>query len=104
VRGARGLGEPEVEPGRSGLVLLGSGVSVAALPATITAVQAGRSWSWRVLGVEMAHEVAAEAAGGSRVTITLRAAWPLERALELSYAPIVALVLRRLARLAAEAQ
>ncbi|WP_081690416.1 SRPBCC family protein [Conexibacter woesei] len=92
VRGAWGLGEPEVEIGRSGFVRL---VGVVPVPAKI--INKGtRSWTWRVGGaVTMDHVVTPDT-----LTITLSAPPPLERALGAAYGPVIRLMLRRLSRTA----
>ena len=98
VRGAWGLGTPEVQPGRHGAVMLGGALPV---PVRITRVDPGRRWDWRVGWVDMRHEVAA-CPGGCEITITLAASPPLERGLGVSYGPVIALLLRNLARVAAQ--
>ena len=63
VRGAWGLGEPEVRVGARGAARL---LGVVPVPATvITAKVDGRSWTWRVGPVDMVHAVR-PAAGGLR--------------------------------------
>ncbi|MSX03157.1 MAG: SRPBCC family protein, partial [Actinobacteria bacterium] len=54
VRGAWGLGESEVRVGARGYARL---LGVVPIPATITAVDPGRSWTWKVGPVEMVHRV-----------------------------------------------
>jgi hypothetical protein len=54
VRGADGLGSPEVIEEARGSVVLRGGVR---LGAEITEVTPGRSWSWRVGGLEIHHIV-----------------------------------------------
>ena len=54
VRGAWGLGEPEVEEGRRGYARL---MGVLPVPARITEVTAGSSWTWKVGPATMAHRV-----------------------------------------------
>lgn len=96
VRGAWGLGEPVVEEGRSGYARL---LGVVPVPATITEVTDGRSWSWKVGPALMAHRV--EPAGdGCTVAVDIEAPEPLESALRAVYGPLVT---RLLARLAAKA-
>lgn len=92
VRGAWGLGEPEVEEGRSGFVRL-AGV----VPVPVEIINKGeRSWTWRVGGVvTMDHVVTPDA-----VAITLQAPAPLERALGVAYGPVIRALLRRLSRTA----
>jgi hypothetical protein len=101
VRGAWGLGEPEVQAGELGAARL---LGVLPVPARITDKRAGRTWVWRVgLGlVEMVHRVEPDSAGGATVGVDLIAPAPLERPLALAYGPLIELSLRRLAR-AAEA-
>ena len=103
IRGGAGLGAPEVQAGSRGFVLIGPGFPVAAVPAVIGVVRPGRSWSWRVAGlVEMEHVVEAVRGGGSSVRIELRAPAAVELGLRVTYAPLVTLLLQRLARVAAE--
>jgi len=101
LRGAWGLADPatgEVERGRRGAVRL---LGVVPVPATITAKDDGRSWTWRVgAAVDMEHRVDPRA-DGCAVVITISAPAPLEQALRATYGPVVALLLRRLSRTAA---
>ena len=93
VRGAWGLGEV-VRAGDGGAARLFGAVPV---PVRIIAVDAPRSWSWRVGAlVEMDHRVIARP-GGVTVALDLRAPAPLEAGLALSYGPVIRLALRRLA-------
>ena len=93
VRGAWGLGQPEVEVGRSGFVRL---AGVVPVPAAIVDKNPNTSWTWRVGGVvTMAHVVTPDA-----LMITLAAPAPLERALDVAYGPVIRLMLRRLSRTA----
>jgi hypothetical protein len=93
LRGAWGLGSPEVREGAVGAARL---LSVIPVPAKITS-RSERSWAWRVGPVELDHRVA-PAAGGSVVSISLRAPGPLEGALAATYGPVIQLLLNRLAR------
>ena len=93
VRGASGLGELEVEAGARGTVSL---LGVVPVPARITAKEPGRSWTWRVGPVELEHRVRPRGSG-SCVAIDLRAPLPVR----LAYGPLVALLVRNLARVAA---
>lgn len=95
LRGADGLGEPEVAMGARGAVRL---LGVVPIPAHITAKRRGSLWSWRVGPVTVRHRVSAVAGGGSLVAMELES--PLEPALKLTYGPIVALLLRNLVRVA----
>jgi hypothetical protein len=96
IRGAWGLGAPEVQVGRRGLVrLLGAPV----VPARITEKRGGRMWAWKVGPVEMAHRVVA-AGDGSTVAIDITAPQPVEAALRATYGPLVQVLVRRLGRVA----
>lgn len=103
VRGAWGLGAPEVRDGALGAARLFGAVPV---PARIVGKRPGRSWTWRVGLVEMVHrveprgEASGRGSGGCEVAIDLIAAAPLERALAAAYGPIIAATLRRLAEAA----
>ena len=99
VRGAWGLGEPEVQEGRFGAARL---LGIAPVPARIVH-RTERSWTWQVGPVRMVHAVRELPGGGSRVSTTLAAPGPLDRALALAYGPVVSLLMGRLAR-KAEAQ
>ena len=94
VRGAWGLGEPEVREGALGAARLLGAVPV---PARIVAKRPGRSWTWRVGLVEMVHRVEPRADGGCEVAVDVIAPKPLERALSRAYGPVIAAALRRLA-------
>ncbi len=94
VRGAWNLGEPEVQEGRLGAARL---LGVAPVPARIVA-RTDRSWTWKVGPVTMVHAVAPLPGGGSRVSITLQAPGPLDRAIALSYGPVCSVLMGRLAR------
>ena len=100
IRGAWGLGAPEVRYGARGAARL---LGLIPVPAVIVAKQAGKEWTWVVpAGVRMIHRV--EACGsGSLITIELEAPGPLEPALAATYGPLVQLLLRRLASLSAAA-
>ncbi|MBE2316824.1 SRPBCC family protein [Solirubrobacter sp. CPCC 204708] len=95
VRGAWGLGTPEVEAGAVGAARL---FGVLPVPAKITAKSA-RSWTWQVGPAEMVHRVE-ERGTGCVVAIDLRAPGPLEPALAATYGPIIQVMLNRLARVA----
>ncbi len=97
VRGAWGLGEPEVEEGRRGYARL---MGVLPVPARITEVTAGSSWTWQVGPALMAHRV--EPRGeGCLVVVEIEAPAPLEAPLRAFYRPLVELLLARLAEKAA---
>jgi polyketide cyclase/dehydrase/lipid transport protein len=95
VRGAWGLGDPEVRRGACGAARL---LGVVPVPARVTGKRDGRSWSWRVGAVVMTHRVERRAGGGATVAIDLTAPGPLERAVALAYGPLLDVSLRRLAR------
>jgi hypothetical protein len=98
VRGARGLGSPEIEPGARGAVLL---LGALPVPARVTGKRRGRSWSWQVGPVEIEHRVAPRA-GGSSVIVELRAPAAVALPLRVTYGPLVALLVRNLARVASD--
>jgi len=92
VRGAEGLGTPEVEAGTRGEVVLRGGIR---LPAEVTEVVSGRSWAWRVGGIEVDHMVA-QTEEGSRLTMAVDSTggpWSVAARL---YAPVVGLIARRI--------
>lgn len=99
VRGAWGLGAPEVEEGRHGAVRL---LGFVPVPATITAKRPGREWSWRVGGVDLTHRVVPRP-DGCEVVVEIGAPAPLEAVLSASYGAAVALLVRNLARVASRA-
>ena len=92
VRGAWGLGQGEVRVGARGYARL---LGVVPIPATITAVDPGRSWTWQVGPVEMVHRVD-RAADGCTVAVEISAPAPIEAALRIGYRPLVDLLLSRL--------
>ncbi len=101
LRGAWGLGAPEVEPGARGAARL---LGVVPCPARITGKGAGgptRWWSWRVGPVELIHRVEPLPGGGSLVGVDMKAPAPVEAALAVSYGPVVQVLVRNLARVAA---
>ena len=97
IRGAWGLGDPEVEVGRRGAARL---LGALPVPARIDAVDAGRSWTWSVGPVRLEHSVhglgADTVSERSVVTMTVEAPAPIATA----YAPVVAFFTHRLARVA----
>ena len=97
LRGAWRLGSPEVEPGNVGAAKL---LGFVPVPARIVAKEAGRSWTWHVGPMVLIHEVQPTPTG-SRVAVTLSAPGVLEPALAALYGPVVALMTRNLARVAA---
>lgn len=97
VRGAWGLGDPVVEEGRAGYARL---FGVLPVPARVTEVVDGRSWTWRVGPTVMVHRVEPDPAG-CRVAVDIEAPGPLEAALRAFYGPLVERLLARLAARAA---
>lgn len=96
VRGAEGLGSPEVKAGARGQVILRGGLRI---PAEITRVEPGHSWSWRVGGIVVDHIV--EAAGdGSRLAMPVHAGSAPWTPAAIAYAPVVGLIARRIVRVA----
>ena len=98
LRGAWGLGDPEVEPGSTGAARL---LGLVPVPARILAKDDGRSWTWRVGPMTLVHRVEPAAGGGSVVAVDLSAPPPVEAALAVTYGPVIALLVRNLARVAA---
>ena len=98
LRGAWGLGDPEVEPGARGAVRL---LGVVPVPARILAKDPGRSWTWRVGPATLMHRVEPAGEAGSVVAVDITAAPPVEAALAVTYGPLVQLLVRNLARTAA---
>jgi len=94
VRGAWGLGAPEIRPGAVGAVRL---LGVVPVPARILDKQPGRSWAWRLGPVEMVHRVR-PLGEGCEVAVDVIAPRPLQPLLRATYGPIIALTVRRLAR------
>lgn len=93
VRGAWGLGRPEVQARASGAARL---LGFVPVPAVIVRKSPGRSWAWRVGPVEMDHRLVPRRRG-TDVEVTLEAPAPLELALRATYGPLMRLALRRLA-------
>lgn len=98
MRGAWGLGEPEVREGARGYARL---LGALPVPARITAKEPRRSWTWRVGGLTLVHRVEPRSRG-CLVAIDIAAPQPLEQVVGLSYGPVVGLLVRRLARAAGE--
>ncbi len=89
VRGAWGLGEPEVRQGAVGAARL---LGFVPVPAKITEKSA-RSWTWRVGPALMTHRVT-----GNVVAIDLSAPGPLEPVLAATYGPVIQVMINRLAQ------
>ncbi len=96
VAGAERLGEPEVEEGAVGSVLLRGGVRFGA---EILEVIPDRSWAWRVRGMVIRHEVE-PTPGGTRLSMTPEGDGPLWAPLALAYRLPTALIARNVARVA----
>lgn len=99
VRGAWGLGHPEVRAGARGAVRL---LGFIPVPARVTSKGPGLTWSWRVGRVELVHRVEPEA-DGCVVALDILAPAPLEAVIGRTYGPLTAMLLRSLAR-ASEAE
>jgi hypothetical protein len=95
VRGAWGLGAPEVQEGARGAARL---LGVVPVPAKITA-KSERSWTWKVGPATMVHRVEPRGSG-CVVAIDLSAPGPLEGALAATYGPVIQMMLNNLARVA----
>ena len=98
LRGAWGLGDPEVQPGARGAARL---LGVVPVPARILAKDPGRSWTWRVGPATLVHRVEPAGEDGCVVAVDISAAGPVEAALAVTYGPLVQLLVRNLARAAA---
>lgn len=96
MRGAWGLGAPEVRRGARGYARL---FGVLPAPARVTAKRARSSWTWRVGPLRLVHRVEARGAG-SVVAIDIHAPAALEPVVRAGYGPMVRLLVRRLAAVA----
>ncbi len=102
MRGAWGLGWPQVREGAIGAARL---FGVVPVPARISRVNPGESWAWQVGLVTMDHVVEAlPRDAGARVAIVFDAPAPLEALIARTYGPLVAALLGRLAAAAEEAE
>ncbi|HEX4465672.1 MAG TPA: SRPBCC family protein [Solirubrobacteraceae bacterium] len=99
VRRGLGLGDPEVDAGRHGAVLL---LGVIPVPVRVVAKQPDRSWSWELFGITMRHGVE-ETSNGSVISLSLHAPRPLELAFAATYGQLIPLLLGRLAAVAERA-
>ena len=97
IRGAVGLGSPEVVKGRRGFVRV---AFIAPVPVRVSDTSAGRFWDWKTGPMTVRHQVE-PAPGGSRLSIVVQAPAALERVIALTYGPLIRWVLHRLAVLAA---
>lgn len=96
VRGAEGLGEPQVEAGARGKVILLGG---SRLDAEILEVVPGSSWTWRVGGLRVRHDVEPTPTG-TRLSMTPEGDGPLWGPAALIYRLPTALIERNVARVA----
>src|SRR4051812_19734250 len=96
LRGAWGLGAPEVRAGAYGAARL---LGVVPVPARITG-KSERSWTWQVGLVQMTHRVEPREPGCT-VAVDLVAPGPLEPVVAAAYGPVIQTTLGRLARVAA---
>jgi uncharacterized protein YndB with AHSA1/START domain len=96
VRGGEGLGEPEVEAGAVGSVLLPGGVRIGA---DILEVAPGCSWTWRVRGLRIRHEVEPTPTG-TRLAMTPEGEGALWSGAAIAYRLPTALIARNVARVA----
>jgi hypothetical protein len=97
VAGGEGLGEPEVEAGAVGAVILRGGIRIGA---EILEVVPGISWAWQVKGLRMRHEVT-PTPSGARLSMIPEGSGPLWSALALGYRLPTGLIARNVARVAA---
>jgi hypothetical protein len=97
VAGGEGLGDPEVEAGAVGVVVLRGGVRIGA---EILEVVPGRSWTWQVKGLRIRHEVHPTPAG-ARITMTPSGSGAFWSPLAAAYRLPTALITRNVARVAA---
>jgi hypothetical protein len=95
VRGAWGLGTPEVREGARGAARL---VGVVPVPARILSVERGRAWTWQVGPVRLAHVVVPLDEDDSACRLTFRLAGPTP--LVAAYGPVVHALMLNLARVA----
>lgn len=85
-----------MEEGARGEVILRGGLRV---PAEVTRVEPGHSWSWKVGGMVVDHIV--ETAGsGSRLAMPVHAESAPWTPAAIAYAPVVNLIARRIVRVA----
>jgi hypothetical protein len=97
MRGSSGLTSyrGEVRAGARGLVWL---LGFAPIPVTVTWVDPGHSWSWKVGPVEMDHVVEPRDEGGCRVALVFRGPTLVERLSALIYGTPAQLFLRNMGR------
>lgn len=97
VRGASGLTgyRGEVRAGARGLVWL---LGFAPIPAKVTWVDRGQSWSWKIGPFEMDHVVEPRDGGGCRVALVLHGPSLVESVVALVYGTPAQLFLRNMGR------
>lgn len=96
VAGAEGLGSPEVEQGARGRIVLRGGVRI---PARVTEVVRGESWTWEVGGVRVRHRVR-PCDRGARIEHEVEGVAAPWSPVALAYLPVVGLIAQNLARVA----
>ena len=97
IRGAWGLGEPEVREGARGAARL---LGVVPVPAEVTDKRPGESWTWKVGPASLVHRVERRRTG-CEVVIEMHASPALEAVLAVTYGPLVGLLVTRIAGVAA---
>ena len=96
IRGAWGLGDPEVREGACGAARL---LGVVPVPAEVTDKRAGESWTWKVGPASLVHRVERRRTG-CEVVIEMHAPPTLEAVLALTYGPLVGLLVKRISAVA----
>ena len=98
VRGAWGLGWPQVREGAIGAVRL---FGVVPVPARVIRVNPGESWAWQIGLVTVDHVIEElPDHGGATIAVTIDAPGPLETAVARSYGLVIGGLIDRLARAA----
>ena len=97
LREAVGLGRPEVEPGRRGLVIAAPGLLV---PVRVLDKVPGRCWTCSVGPLRLGHAVTPAKGGGREVRVELRGPLWLEVLVGATYGPLIRLLLANLVRVA----
>ena len=102
VRGAWGLGWPQVREGAVGAVRF---LGIVPIPARISRVNPGESWAWQIGLVTIDHLVEPlPDDGGTLVAVAIDAPAPIEAAVARAYGPVVPALLERLARTAQDTE
>ena len=97
VRGAEGLGSPQVVEGAEGSVVLRGGFRIKA---RITQVTPGESWSWQVRALLVHHAVRPLPGGRSRIEHAVEGFALPWSVVAIAYMPVVGLMARNIARVA----